>query len=170
VYGIVHQSGGSLVVESELGKGSVFRVFLPVTLGRDAWVPAGSTLATRGSETILLVEDEPEVRRVCALTLRALGYAVVVANDAEHAIKICATDERPLHAVLTDVVMPGISGVAMVERLRALQPGLKVLFMSGYTDRQIVDATTLQAAAAFINKPFTPDALGQQLRLLLDAG
>ena len=169
VYGIVHQSGGSLVVESELGKGSTFRVFLPVTQGRDPWVPAGSSPLTRGSETILLVEDEPEVRRVCALTLRALGYAVVVANDAEHAIKICAADERPLHAVLTDVVMPGISGVAMVERLRALRQGLKVLFMSGYTDRQIVDATTLNASAAFINKPFTPDALGRQLRLLLDA-
>ena len=169
VYGIVHQSGGSLLVESELGKGSAFRVFLPVTQGRDPWVPAGSLPLTRGSETILLVEDEPEVRRVCALTLRALGYAVVVANDAEHAIKICAADERTLHAVLTDVVMPGISGVAMVERLRALRRGLKVLFMSGYTDRQIVDATTLNASAAFINKPFTPDALGQQLRLLLDA-
>jgi two-component system, cell cycle sensor histidine kinase and response regulator CckA len=168
VYGIVHQSGGSLVVESELDKGSSFRVFLPVIHGRDAWLPAGSSPATRGSETVLLVEDEPEVRRVCALTLRALGYAVVVANDAEHAIKICATEERTLDAVLTDVVMPGLSGVAMVERLRSLRPNLKVLFMSGYTDRQIVDATTLNASAAFIRKPFTPDALGQQLRLLLD--
>jgi len=168
VYGIVHQSGGSLVVESELSKGSRFRVFLPVNQGRDAWVPGGSGATSRGSETILLVEDEPEVRRVCALTLRALGYAVVVANDAEHAIEICAADERQLHAVLTDVVMPGISGVTLVERLRSLRPGLKVLFMSGYTDRQIVDSTTLNAAAAFIHKPFTPDALGQQLRLLLD--
>jgi DNA-binding NarL/FixJ family response regulator len=73
-----------------------------------------------------------------------------------------------LHAVLTDVVMPGLSGVTLVERLRSLRPGLKVLFMSGYTDRQIVDSTTLNAAAGFIHKPFTPDALGQQLRLLLD--
>jgi len=169
VYGIVHQSGGSLVVESELNKGSRFRVFLPVTQGRDAWAPAGTGATSRGSETILLVEDEPEVRRVCALTLRALGYAVVVANDAEHAIKICAADERRLHAVLTDVVMPGISGVALVERVRSLRPGLKVLFMSGYTDRQIIDASTFNFGAAFIHKPFTPDALGQQLRLLLDA-
>ena len=169
VYGIVHQSGGSLSVESALDQGSTFRVFLPLAVGRDAWVPPGSEPAGRGTETILLVEDEPEVRRVCAMTLRALGYDVLVADDAEHAIKICASSDRDVHAVLTDVVMPGISGVAMVERLRSLRRGLKALFMSGYTDRQIVDASTLNASASFIHKPFTPDALGKQLRALLDA-
>ena len=106
---------------------------------------------------------------MCALTLRRLGYDVAVADDAEHALKICAASERPLHAVLTDVVMPGISGVALVERLRGLRPDLKVLFMSGYTDRHIVDASILSDSAAFIHKPFTPDALGKQLRALLDA-
>jgi two-component system, cell cycle sensor histidine kinase and response regulator CckA len=169
VYGIVHQSGGSLSVESSLEQGSTFRVFLPVAVGREAWVPTGTERAGRGTETILLVEDEPEVRRVCALTLRALGYDVLVAEDAEHAIKICASSDRHVHAVLTDVVMPGISGVAMVERLRSLRQGLKALFMSGYTDRHIVDASTLNASASFIHKPFTPDALGKQLRALLDA-
>ena len=169
VYGIVHQSGGSLLVESALDKGSTFRVFIPVAQGKEAWAPTGDTRAGRGTETILLVEDEPEVRRVCALTLRGLGYQVVVADDAEHAIKICASSEQRVHAVLTDVVMPGISGVALVERLRGLRHGLRVLFMSGYTDRQIVDASTLNASAAFIHKPFTPDALGKQLRALLDS-
>jgi PAS domain S-box-containing protein len=169
VYGIVHQSGGSLVVESALGKGSVFRVFLPVAQGRDAWVPHGTEAARPGTETLLLVEDEPEVRRVIALTLRRLGYDVVVAEDPQHAIAICAASERPVHAVLTDVVMPGISGVTLVDRLRVLRPSLKVLFMSGYTDRQIVDASTLNASAAFIQKPFTPDALGKQIRQLLDS-
>jgi two-component system, cell cycle sensor histidine kinase and response regulator CckA len=169
VYGIVHQSGGSLSVESTLEQGSTFRVFLPLAVGRDAWVPTGAEPAGRGTETILLVEDEPEVRRVCAMTLRALGYDVLVADDAEHAIKICASSDRHVHAVLTDVVMPGISGVAMVERLRSLRQGLKALFMSGYTDRQIVDASTLNASASFIHKPFTPDALGKQLRALLDS-
>jgi PAS domain S-box-containing protein len=169
VYGIVHQSGGSLSVESALEQGSTFRVFLPLAVGRDAWVPAGTEPASRGTETILLVEDEPAVRRVCAMTLRALGYDVLVAEDAEHAIKICASSDRHVHAVLTDVVMPGISGVAMVERLRSLRQGLKALFMSGYTDRQIVDASTLNASASFIHKPFTPDALGKQLRALLDS-
>jgi PAS domain S-box-containing protein len=168
VYGIVHQSGGSLSVESALDHGSHFRVFLPVAQGRDAWAPAGSEPAKPGTETILLVEDEPEVRRVCALTLRRLGYQVIVADDAEHALEICASGERALHAVLTDVVMPGISGVALVDRLRGLRPGLKVLFMSGYTDRHIVDASILSDSAAFIHKPFTPDALGKQLRALLD--
>src|SRR4051812_6440960 len=169
VYGIVHQSGGSLLVESTLDKGSTFRVFIPVSQGRDVGVAARSGPAGRGTETILLVEDEPAVRRVCALTLRGLGYQVVVADDAEHAIKICASSALPVHAVLTDVVMPGISGVALVERLRGIRQGLRVLFMSGYTDRQIVDASTLNASAAFIHKPFTPDALGHQLRALLDS-
>ena len=169
VYGIVHQSGGSLAVDSALDKGSTFRVYLPVATGRDSWLPVGSSPASGGSERVLLVEDEPEVRRVCELTLRRLGYDVVVAEDGEQATKICASEERPLHAVLTDVVMPGISGVALVERLRALRPELKVLFMSGYTDRQIVDASALNDSAVFIQKPFTPDALGKQLRTLLDA-
>jgi PAS domain S-box-containing protein len=171
VYGIVHQCGGSLAVESELAKGSTFRVFLPVAApGRDSWQPDAKLLPTRGTETILLVEDEPQVRRVCALTLGALGYQVVVAEDPEHAVRICASEQQVLHAVLTDVVMPGISGVALVDRLRALRPGLKVLFMSGYTDRQIVDVSKLNESAAFIHKPFTPDSLGRQLRQLLDAG
>ena len=169
VYGIVHQSGGSIRVESALGQGSTFRVFLPVAHGRDAWAPSGKAPARPGTETVLLVEDEPEVRRVIALTLRRFGYEVIVADDARHAVEICASTERAVHAVLTDVVMPGISGVALVERLRGLRRGLKVLFMSGYTDRQIVDASSWSSSASFIQKPFTPDSLGRQLRLLLDA-
>jgi PAS domain S-box-containing protein len=169
VYGIVHQSGGSLAVESELDKGSTFHVYLPFLVGTPARPPSGSRPAVHGTETVLLVEDEPEVKRICALTLRALGYAVVEANDAEHAIELCAAGEPRIDAMLTDVVMPGMSGVALFERLRALRPGLKVLFMSGYTDRQIVDASTLSEAAAFLSKPFSPDELGKRLRELLDA-
>ncbi len=169
VYGIVHQAGGSLVVDSELDKGATFRVFLPLAAGRDSWQPTGEAPARGGKERLLLVEDEPEVRRVCALTLKRLGYEVIVAENAEHAVKLCAAAEWPLDAVVTDVVMPGVSGVALVQRLRVLQPGIKALFMSGYTDRQIVDASSLSELSAFLQKPFTPDALGQQLRQLLDA-
>jgi PAS domain S-box-containing protein len=169
VYGIVHQAGGSLAIESAIDKGSTFHVYLPISSGPDTWAPDQKTPVSRGTETILLVEDEPEVRRVCALTLRRLGYDVIIAEDPDDAIKICAATERPVHAVLTDVVMPGISGVQLVERLRPLRPELRVLFMSGYTDRQIVDATKLNASAAFIHKPFTPDSLGLTLRSLLDA-
>jgi PAS domain S-box-containing protein len=168
VYGIVHQSGGSLTVESAPGEGATFRVFLPVLSGRDSWTPPTDGPAGRGTERILLIEDEPEVRRVCALTLRRLGYDVLVADDEQHAIKICASHEHPPDAVLVDVVMPRISGLALAERLRGLQPGLKVLFMSGYSDQRVVHASTLTATAAFIHKPFTPDALGKQLRALLD--
>jgi CheY-like chemotaxis protein len=171
VYGIVHQNKGSLAVESELDKGSTFHVFLPIAQpGRDVWPSAERGPAKRGNETILLVEDEPQVRRVCALALTSLGYQVAVARDAEEAMKICSSDECAVDAVLTDVVMPGMSGVALVERLRTLRPGLKALFMSGYTDRQIVDVSKLNAAAGFIHKPFTPDSLGRQLRQLLDGG
>ncbi|RYZ06466.1 MAG: PAS domain-containing sensor histidine kinase [Myxococcales bacterium] len=169
VYGIVHQAGGSLIVDSALNQGSTFRVFLPYAAGRDSWQPVGGAPARGGQERVLLVEDEPEVRRVCALTLQRLGYEVVVAEDEEHAVKLCATAERPLHAVVTDVVMPGTSGVALVQRLRVLQPGIRVLFMSGYTDRQIVDTSSLNELSAFLQKPFTPDSLGRQLRQLLDA-
>lgn len=169
VYGIVHQNKGSLAVESELDKGSTFHVFLPLAQpGRDVWPSAQRGPAQRGTETILLVEDEPQVRRVCALTLSSLGYQVVVARDAEDAIRLCGSDDCTVDAVLTDVVMPGISGVALVERLRALRPELKALFMSGYTDRQIVDVSKLNESVAFIHKPFTPDSLGRQLRQLLD--
>jgi len=169
VYGIVHQSGGSLTVESALDQGSTFRVYLPLaTAPRDSWAPDQAPTLARGTESILLVEDEPAVRRICALTLESLGYSVIVASDQEDALKACASGRLGIDAVLTDVVMPGISGVALVERLRALRPGLKVLFMSGYTDRQIVDASTLNESAAFIHKPFTPDSLGRQLRALLD--
>ena len=168
VYGIVHQSGGSLVVESEPERGSTFRVFLPVLTGGQSWEPPADGPARRGTERILLIEDEPQVRQVCELTLRRLGYDVLAAEDEQHAVKICAADEHPVHAVLIDVVMPRISGVALVERLRVLRPGLKVLFMSGYSDRGVVDSSKLTVAAAFIHKPFTPDALGKQLRALLD--
>ncbi len=169
VYGIVHQSGGSLAVESELGQGSTFHVYLPLAhSSREPRPVSERAPAPPGSETILLVEDEPAVRRVCALTLRSLGYHVVVADDADAAINICATAAYPIHGLLTDVVMPGTSGVALADRLRTLRPALKVLFMSGYADRRIVDVSRLSRAAAFIHKPFSPDALGRELRQLLD--
>lgn len=93
----------------------------------------------------------------------------MVAEHPEDAVRICVSEQQVLHAVPTDVVMPGVSGVALVDRLRALRPGLKVLFMSGYTDRQIVDLSKFNESAAFVRKPFTPDSLGRQLRQLLDA-
>jgi two-component system cell cycle sensor histidine kinase/response regulator CckA len=170
VYGIVHQAGGALEVNSELDEGSTFRVFLPSVSGRESWHPSAVTSARGGKERVLLVEDEPEVRRICALTLRRFGYEVLVADDAAHAVKLCASAERPLDAVLMDVVMPGTSGIALVQRLRVLQPNLRVLFMSGYTDRQISDTSRLSELSSFLQKPFTPAALGKQLRQLLDAG
>lgn len=168
VYGIVHQCGGSLVVESEPGEGTTFRVFLPLVVGQKSWAPPREGPARGGSERILLIEDEPGVRRVCELTLRRLGYDVLVAADEQHAIDLCTSAERAPDAVLADVVMPRISGLALVERLRLLRPGLRVLFMSGYSDRRDAETSKLAESAAFINKPFTPDALGKQLRALLD--
>jgi CheY-like chemotaxis protein len=116
----------------------------------------------------LLIEDEPEVRRICALTLRRFGYDVLIADDEQHALEICASQELLPQAVLVDVVMPRISGVELADRLRGLLPGLRVLFMSGYSDRGAVEASKMTASVSFIHKPFTPDALAKQLRTLLD--
>jgi PAS domain S-box-containing protein len=169
VYGIVQQCGGHIKLESELGRGTRFRLFFPkaTTLGAEHTVRRASTRPPTGVGTILLVEDEEAVRQVTARILRESGYTVLVARDPAQARELCAEHRAVIDALLVDVVMPEISGPKLAEELGELLPGLRVVFMSGYSGGGPQQATTMQPDAAFIEKPFTPAALAKKLRDVL---
>ncbi|MBI5710913.1 MAG: response regulator [Candidatus Eisenbacteria bacterium] len=172
VFGIVTQSGGHIVVDSEPGAGTVFRIYLP-RLDEAAAVeerPEARPTAPRGSETILLVEDEDQVRGAVQQTLLASGYTVLAAPDGAEAFRVFAQRHRDIRLVLTDVVMPRMSGKELCERVTALRPDMKVLFMSGYSDAEIVHEGVLEEGIAFIQKPFAPGELAARVREVLDGG
>jgi CheY-like chemotaxis protein len=170
-YGFVKQSDGYIAVESEPGHGTTFRIYLPrldekaPDVVRPAQAPAGS----RRGETILLVEDEDGVRRLSRTVLEAHGYVVLEADNGDAALRVAGTETRPIHLVVTDVVMPGMSGRALWDRLRAQRPETRVLFMSGYTDETIEGHGILEPGNPFLPKPFTPDRLVEKVREVLDA-
>lgn len=170
VYGIVKQSGGYIWVYSELGRGSAFKVYLPIVEGRaEAEARPEKTRGTqRGSETILLVEDEEAVRELAQILLAAEGYSVLVAEDAAQAERLCAQNAGKLDLLLTDVVMPGISGRELAKRIQARAPQVRVLYMSGYTDNVIASGGMLEPGIAFLQKPFTPAVLKQKIREVLE--
>jgi PAS domain S-box-containing protein len=170
VYGIIRQSGGNIWVYSELGKGTTFKVYLPliadeVTKQNEA-IPA--PLIKRGSETVMLVEDEDMVRKLASELLVDAGYTVLEANGGEEAIKLCTQHSAPIDLLITDVVMPKMSGKQVAEQLLVLHPETKVLFMSGYTDEAIVHHGMIDSNIAFIQKPFSERALAQKIRDVLD--
>jgi hypothetical protein len=170
VFGIVQQSGGTVWVYSELGAGTTFKIYLPVAQEAvaDTTVPAPSA-RPRGSETILLVEDEPGVRAIACGILTRAGYKVLEAEDGAAALRLCDATREPIHLVLTDVVMPGMSGRELVEQLAHHRPDAKVLFMSGYTDDTVVHHGVLDQGIAFLQKPIMPDALTKKVREVLDS-
>lgn len=171
VYGIVQQSEGYITVDSCLGQGSTFRIYLPRTdeaAQLDPMRPAVIETPT-GSETILLVEDEEIVRRMLQQVLRLQEYRVLAAARGEEALRLCEEHEQPIHLLLTDVVMPEMGGRELTERAMALRPDLKILFMSGYTDDAVVRHGVYEAGFSFIQKPFTPAGLAQKLREVLEA-
>jgi signal transduction histidine kinase len=171
-YGIVKQSGGYITVNSEAGRGTTFRIYLPRVEGA-AVVPgraASSSLSPTGTETILLVEDEAGVRKLSLTVLEAQGYVVLEAASGDMALKVARSEAAPIHLVVTDVVMPGMSGRELWDRLRVLRPETRVLFMSGYTDDAIARHGVLEPGLAFLPKPFTPFSLAQKVREVLDAG
>jgi signal transduction histidine kinase len=172
VYGIVKQSGGNIWVYSELGKGTTFKIYFPridaVAENYSQPAPTSSDVPT-GSETILLVEDAEVVRQLARQVLELNGYQVLEADAADRALVLCETYDARIDLLLTDVVMPGLSGSETAKRVLALKPEIKVLYMSGYTDDAIVYHGVLEAGLNFIQKPFTPDALAKKVREVLDS-
>lgn len=170
VYAIVKQSRGSVWVDSELGRGSVFKIYLPATAA-----PAETLDDSRspdrpstGTETVLVVEDQEEVRAVIAATLQRHGYSVLLASDANDAIAASRNHSGPIHLVLSDVVLPSLSGRDLARQLLVDHPDVRVLYMSGYTDDAIVHHGVLGPGLAFIQKSFTGNALLQEIRNVLD--
>ncbi|MCC7492943.1 MAG: PAS domain-containing protein [Fimbriimonadaceae bacterium] len=167
VFGIVQQAGGRIAVESAPGAGTTFRLWFPQTAPpADSQPPAESAL--RGAELVLLVEDEPQLRRLAARALEYHGYAVLTAAGADEARLLFERHREQVALVLTDVVMPGGSGSELAAALREQRPDLPVLFMSGYTDDRLVHHGVAAAEAGFIQKPFTPSELASKVRTVLD--
>jgi two-component system, cell cycle sensor histidine kinase and response regulator CckA len=169
VFGIVRQSGGNIWVYSEPGGGSTFKVYLPKVADADEQPLEVPTLVTlHGTETILLVEDQDEVRQIAVHMLRRYGYHVIGAQNAGEALLTCEQHPRTIHLLITDVVMPHMSGRQLAERLAQVRPELKVLFMSGYTENAIVHHGILDSGIAYLQKPLTPELLARRVREVLD--
>ena len=171
VYGIVKQSGGHIGLYSEPNHGTTFKIYLPRLEEAAQPVEAispGAPLAG-GSETILLVEDEEGVRDLARRILELKGYKVITASNPTEAAQVCERYEGPIHLLLTDVVMPTMSGPQLAEHVAFLRPGLKVLYISGYTDNAIVPHGILEEGVQFLQKPFTRDSLTRKVREVLDA-
>jgi len=171
VYGIVRQSDGHISVESAPGAGATFRVYLPRV--DEAVTPAATpgtvTAPAVGRETVLLAEDEPLVRLLARRVLEQAGYTVLVAAGGAEALETARRHDGPIHLLLTDVVMPEMSGRDLVRHLLDLRPGVPVLYMTGYSDEAIARHGVLDPGTALIQKPFTPAALARKVREALDA-
>ncbi|MDQ3817984.1 MAG: response regulator [Acidobacteriota bacterium] len=169
VYGIVKQSGGSIWVYSELDHGSTFKIYLPAIEEEVERTGRGEVAMPlpQGTETILVVEDEDGVRELLQEVLKGEGYTVLVASDGEKALRVSTGHEGPLHLLITDVVMPGMSGRQLAERLAGVRAGMKVLYMSGYTDTAI-EHGLLEGGIDFLQKPFTAVELARTVRRVLD--
>ncbi|MBI5281090.1 MAG: response regulator [Candidatus Solibacter usitatus] len=168
VQGIVAQSGGSIEVYSELGRGTTFKIYLPGVEEETADVETAVPLpALQGTETVLVVEDQVEVREYAATVLKTFGYQVIQVENPGEALVLCAQEGERIRLVLTDVVMPDLSGRELANRILKLHPAIRVLFMSGYTDEAITLHGVLAEDAQFIQKPFSPRQLAAKVREVL---
>ncbi|MCX6628084.1 MAG: response regulator [Candidatus Solibacter sp.] len=169
VYGIVKQNGGEILVYSEPDRGTAFKIYLPAVMAAAEAILSDSEdeSAAPATGTILLVEDDPQVRNLTRTMLAHLGYRVLEAESADQALRIVSAHEGPLDLMLTDVVMPGMSGTELAHQLQAVRPGARVLYMSGYTDNGVIDQAILAADTPFIQKPFTSAGLGRKVRDVL---
>ena len=171
VYGVVAQSGGHLEVESEVGRGTTFKVYLPVAAGGAASPdPVAAAPPRAAAETVLLIEDAAPLREMVQEILESEGYSVLPAEDAEKALQLAGAHAGPIALAITDVVMPGMSGPEAASRLKAVRPTTRVLFMSGYTDEAIGTEGILDPQTHFLQKPFSADALLRKVREVLDQG
>jgi PAS domain S-box-containing protein len=171
VHGIVKQSGGDVYVYSELGHGTTFKVYFPC-LGAEAELIATTAehaaITPRGTETVLLAEDDEALRALGERVLSAFGYNVLVARTGAEALRIVAEHRGRIDLIATDVVMPEMNGSQLVTKVLKARPGIRVLFMSGYTDDEVVRRGVIDGQTAFLQKPFTPDLLAQKVRQVLD--
>ncbi len=170
VYGIVKQHGGNVWVYSEPGLGTSFKIYLPVSMEASETIepPAAKPSVLEGSETVLLVEDSVQVRRLCRTVLERRGYRVLAAEDGMEALQMQKHHDGPVHLLLTDVVMPDMNGKELFDRLSSDYPDLKVVYMSGYTDDVIVRHGVLEPEVHFMQKPFAVHALATRVREVLD--
>ena len=170
VYGIVKQSGGYIWTYSELGHGTTFKIYLP-RVAETPEAPESTTsppTPVRGSETLLVVEDQEEVRKLTKRVLEARGYTVLAARNGAEALEIVAQHPSKIHLMITDVVMPGMNGRELAQHARARRSYLKVLYVSGYTGEAVLQHRLLEPGVAFLQKPFTPDVLARKTREVLD--
>ena len=169
---MVHQIGGGIGVTSEPGHGTTVEIYLPRAndKGRVAKNKPASVRTLAGAETILVVEDEARVRKLIAGVLRGRGYTVVEATHGEEAVRCAKAHQGTIHLAVVDVIMPEMSGPDLVRQIAPLFPGMRVLYISGYTDEALVDHQIPASGESFLQKPFLPEALARKVREILDKG
>jgi CheY-like chemotaxis protein len=170
IYGIVKQSGGHVGVYSEPGQGTTFKVYLPRIdeIGQSRATAQTAVLAPTGNEVVLLVEDQARVRSLTREVLERSGYHVLEAKNGSEGLERAEQHSGPINLLITDVIMPEMNGRALADRMTELRPAMRVLFISGYTDKAVVRHGVLKAKTAFLQKPFTATALAAKVREVLD--
>jgi two-component system, cell cycle sensor histidine kinase and response regulator CckA len=171
VYGIVKQSGGHITVDSKVGHGTTFKAYLPLTEDPVSTIEIASSInaVPCGSETILLVEDEDSLREVTCGYLKNKGYSVIAASEAKSAIAAAESCAHPVDLLLTDVILPGMSGVRLAEQLAAVHPRMRVLYVSGYAPDAMTHHGRHNSNFAFLSKPFSLAVLAKTIRSILDS-
>jgi two-component system, cell cycle sensor histidine kinase and response regulator CckA len=169
VYGIVKQSGGHISVHSEVGTGTTFKIYLPATYeALTPPTPIDARARMNGSETILLVEDQPALRELMQTILERQGYRVLHAESPRQAQETAKSSGGAIHLLVTDIIMPGMNGRLLAEKLRSTRPQMKVLFISGYAGDMVLQHGQLEGGMGFLPKPFSPETLGHKVREVLD--